>query len=52
MLDVNVLVIFPVKNHLGNRYVSSVVEEGFRGAYVPLVMDVVTVRAFWIMTRR
>jgi predicted nucleic acid-binding protein len=41
-----------VKDHPGNEYVSGVVEEGLRGAYVPVVMDVVPVRAYWIMTKR
>ena len=52
VLDVNVLAIFLVKDHPGCRYVSPVVEEGLRGGYVPLVLDVLPVRAFWVMTRR
>lgn len=41
-----------MKDHPGNEYVSSVVEEGLRGAYVPVVMDILPVRAYWIMARR
>ncbi len=41
-----------MKGHPGFEYVSPVVEAGLRGAYVPLVMDVLPMRAFWIMTRR
>jgi predicted nucleic acid-binding protein len=52
VLDVNTLAIFLVKDHPGNKYVSSVVEEGLRGAYVPLVIDILPIRAYWIMTRR
>ena len=52
VFDVNVLAIFLVKGHPGCEYVSPVVEEGLRGAYVPLVMDVLPVRAYWVMTRR
>lgn len=52
VLDVNVLAVFLVKGHPGFEYVSPVVEAGLRGAYVPLVMDVLPMRAFWIMTRR
>lgn len=52
VLDVNALAIFLVKDHPGSKYVSSVVEEGLRGAYVPLVMDILPVRAYWIMTRK
>ena len=52
VFDVNVLAIFLVKGHPGCEYVSPVVEEGLRGAYVPLVMDVLPVRAYWVMARR
>jgi len=52
VLDVNVLAIFLVRDHPGNEYVSSVVEGGLRGAYIPLVMDILPVRAYWVMTRR
>jgi len=52
VLDVNTLAIFLVEGHPGNRYVSPIVEEGLRGAYTPLVMDILPIRAFWVMTER
>ena len=52
VFDVNVLAIFLVNDHPGCGYVSPVVEEGLRGGYVPLVLDVLPVRAYWVMTRR
>jgi len=52
VFDVNVLAIFLVKGHPGYEYVLPVVDEGLRGAYVPLVMDILPVRAYWVMTRR
>ena len=52
VFDVNVLAIFLVKNHPGCEYVSPVVEDGLRGAYVPLVMDILPMRAYWVMTRK
>jgi len=52
VLDVNALAIFLVRDHPGNEYVTPIVEEGLRGAYIPLIMDILPVRAFWIMTRR
>lgn len=52
VLDVNVLAIFLVKDHPGNRFVSPIVEEGLRGAYIPILMDFLPVRAYWVMTRR
>ena len=52
VLDVNALAIFLVKDHPGNPYVSSVIEEGLRGAFIPIVMDILPVRAYWIMTKR
>ncbi|MFQ5710160.1 MAG: type II toxin-antitoxin system VapC family toxin [Candidatus Geothermarchaeales archaeon] len=52
ILDVNVLAIFLVEDHPGNRYAAPVVEEGLRGAYVPLIMDILPIRAYWVMTKK
>jgi predicted nucleic acid-binding protein len=52
VFDVNVLAVFLARGHPGFESVSPVVEAGLRGAYVPLVMDVLPLRAFWVMTRR
>lgn len=52
ILDVNALAIFLVKDHPANEYVSPIIEEGLRGAYTPVIMDILPVRAYWIMTRR
>lgn len=52
VLDVNILAIFLVKDHPGNKYVSPVVEEGLRGVFTPLIMDILPVRAYWIMTKK
>ena len=52
VFDVNVLAIYLVSGHPGFESVVPVVEEGLRGAYIPLIMDILPMRAFWIMTRR
>jgi len=52
VLDVNALAMFLVGNHPGNDYVSPIIEEGLRGAYVLLIMDILPIRAFWVMTKR
>ena len=52
VLDVNVLAIFLVEDHPGNGYVTPMVEEGLRGVYIPLVMDILPIRAYWVMTKR
>ena len=52
VLDVNTLAIFLVNDHPGNKSVSSVVEQGLRGGFIPLVMDILPIRAYWIMTRK
>jgi len=52
VLDVNILAIFLVRDHPGNEHVSPVVEEGLRGAYTPLIMDILPIRAYWIMTEK
>jgi len=52
VLDVNVLAIFLVSDHPGNEHVSPIVEEGLKGAYTPLIMDILPIRAYWIMTEK
>jgi predicted nucleic acid-binding protein len=52
VFDVNILAIFLAEGHPGFTYVAPVVEAGLRGAYAPLIMDILPLRAFWIMTRR
>jgi len=52
VFDLNILAVFLVKGHPGFEYVSPVVEEGLRGAYIPLIMDFLPMRAYWIMTQR
>ena len=50
VFDVNVLAIFLTSGHPGFSYVSPLVEAGLRGAYTPVLMDILPVRAYWIMT--
>ena len=52
VFDLNILAIYLVKGHPGFDTVSQVVEQGLRGAYIPLIMDFLPMRAFWIMTKR
>ncbi len=52
VLDVNALAIFLVEDHPGNHYVSPVIEEGLRGAFIPLIIDILPVRVYWVMTRK
>jgi predicted nucleic acid-binding protein len=51
VLDVNVLAIFLSKGHPGFEYISPILESGLRGAYRPVLMDILPVRAYWIMTQ-
>ncbi len=52
VLDVNILAVFLVKDHPGNEYVSPVVEEGLRGGFIPLLLDILPIRAYWIMMKK
>ena len=52
VIDVNALAVFLVEDHPGNQYVTSTLEEGLRGAYIPVIMDIIPIRAYWIMTKR
>ncbi|MGQ9726227.1 MAG: hypothetical protein ACUVQL_03750 [Candidatus Bathycorpusculaceae bacterium] len=31
---------------------SPIIEEGLRGIYTPLIMDILLIRAYWIMTEK
>lgn len=44
--------IFLVDDHPGNKYVAPIIEEGLRGAYIPLIMDILPIRAYWVMTKK
>ena len=52
VFDVNILAIYLVKGHPGFACVSPIVEQGLRGTYIPLIIDFLPVRAYWIMTKR
>ena len=52
VFDVNVLAIFLAQGHPGCEYVSVVVKAGLGGAYVPILLDILPMRAYWIMIRR
>ncbi len=52
VLDVNTVAVFLVNDHPGNKSVSSIIEAGLKGAYVPILLDIIPVRAYWIMTKR
>ena len=52
VFDLNILAIYLVKGHPGFEFVAQVVEEGLRGVYIPLIMDFLPMRAYWIMTQR
>jgi len=52
LIDVNCLAIFLVEDHPGHLYVARELERGLSGHFIPLVLDVVPMRAYWIMTRQ
>jgi predicted nucleic acid-binding protein len=50
LVDVNCLAIFLVEDHPGHSYVARELERGLGGHFIPLVLDIVPMRAYWIMT--
>ena len=50
--DVNILAIYLVEDHPGHRYVAPIVDRGLRGEYVPVILDILPLRAYWIMERK
>lgn len=49
--DVNILAIYLVEDHPGNKYITPIVDDGLRGGYIPVLMDILPIRAYWIMER-
>ena len=43
-----ILAIFLVEDHPGHDYVAPIVEAGLRGDYVPVMLDITPIRAYWI----
>jgi predicted nucleic acid-binding protein len=52
LVDVNCLAIFLVEDHPGHEFVAREMEKGLSGQFIPLLLDVVPMRAYWIMTRQ
>jgi len=50
--DVNVFAIFFVEDHPGHIYVKNIIERGLLGDYIPIVLDILPIRAYWIMERK
>jgi len=50
--DVNILAIFLVEDHPGNKYVSPIVEDGLKGSYIPILLDFLPIRVYWILERK
>ncbi len=51
LIDLNCLAIFLVEDHPGHTFVARELKRGLSGHFVPLVLDVAPMRAYWIMTR-
>jgi predicted nucleic acid-binding protein len=52
IVDVNVLAIFLVENHPGYKFVREALIPGLKGHFTPVILDIIPIRAFWIMTNR
>ena len=52
LVDVNTLSIFLVEDHPGHSFVAPELEKGLKGQFVPLLLDILPIRAYWIMTRK
>jgi len=52
VVDVNALAIFLVQDHPGNPYITPELEKGLRGQFTPLILDIIPLRAYWIMTKK
>jgi len=50
--DVNILAIYLVRDHPGNKYVTPIIESGLKGEYIPVLIDILPIRAYWIMEKK
>ena len=51
-LDINVVAIYLVENHPGNRYVTEVLDFGIRNKVEFILFDFLPLRVFWILTSK
>ncbi|MGQ4834465.1 MAG: type II toxin-antitoxin system VapC family toxin [Candidatus Asgardarchaeia archaeon] len=52
ILDINVFAIFFVEDHPGHKYVYPKIFDGLKGKYIPVIIDILPIRAYWILERK
>lgn len=52
VIDVNVLSIFLVEDHPGHRYVRETLMAGLKGEFLPVILDILPFRSYWILTKK
>ena len=52
VVDVNILSVFLVEDHPGHRYVREALMPGLKGSFLPVILDTLPFRSYWILTRK
>lgn len=52
VIDINILAIFLVKDHPAHEYVKDAMMRGLRGLFKPVILDILPIRAHWLMTTK
>ncbi len=52
VIDINILSIFLVEDHPAHRYVKDAMMLGLRGLFKPVILDILPIRAHWLMTTK
>ncbi|MEM2759654.1 MAG: type II toxin-antitoxin system VapC family toxin [Nitrososphaerales archaeon] len=52
IIDINILSIFLVEDHPAHAYVKDTMFSGLKGVFKPILLDILPIRAHWLMTAR
>jgi len=52
VIDINILSIFLVEDHPAHKYVRDAMMCGLRGFFKPMILDILPIRAHWLMTTK
>lgn len=52
VLDINVVAIYLVENHPGNKYISEIIDKGITSGVEFLLFDFIPFRVYWILTSK
>ncbi len=52
VIDINIFSMFLVEDHPAHSYVKDVIMHGLKGHFRPVILDIMPIRAHWLMTTK